>query len=93
MMKKLGTTNISIAPLGMGSGFTDSELKDPQNIIDALSFGIDQGMNVIDTGENYGGGVCEELIGRAIRGQRDQGQLPRSVWLMPKLNDGNIKSD
>lgn len=71
-MKILGNTGIPLAPIGMGTGFTDSELQYPQKIIDVLSSGLDQGMNLIDTAESYGKGLCEELIGKAVKGKRER---------------------
>ncbi len=63
---------LDVPPIGMGTGFNDAELKDPDKIVDAIRSGIDQGMRLIDTAENYGGGMCEILVGRAIAGKRAQ---------------------
>jgi diketogulonate reductase-like aldo/keto reductase len=38
----------------------------------ALRLGIDLGMTLIDTAEMYGDGRAEEIVGRAIAGQRDR---------------------
>ena len=38
----------------------------------ALRLGIDLGMTLIDTAEMYGDGKSEEVVGRAIAGQRDK---------------------
>jgi diketogulonate reductase-like aldo/keto reductase len=38
----------------------------------ALRLGIELGMTLIDTAEMYGDGRSEELVGRAIAGQRDE---------------------
>ncbi len=38
----------------------------------ALRLGIDLGMTLIDTAEMYGDGRSEEIVGRAIAGQRDR---------------------
>jgi diketogulonate reductase-like aldo/keto reductase len=46
---------------------------------EALRTGISLGMTLIDTSGNYGGGRSEELIGRAIAGQRDR------VFLVSKV--------
>ena len=61
---------LDLPRIGMGTGFSDVELKEPDKVVKALQFGIEQGMYFIDTGENYGGGRCEELIGRAVAGKR-----------------------
>jgi diketogulonate reductase-like aldo/keto reductase len=38
----------------------------------ALKLGIELGVRLIDTAEMYGSGAAEEIVGRAIRGQRDR---------------------
>jgi hypothetical protein len=47
---------------------------------DALRTGLSLGMTLIDTAEGYGNGRSEELIGRAIFGQRDR------VFLVSKVD-------
>lgn len=58
--------------LGQGTwGFGEDPAR-RQDEIDALRFGIDVGMQLIDTAEMYGDGAAEQLIGEAIGGRRDQ---------------------
>ncbi|MEK7615676.1 MAG: aldo/keto reductase [Patescibacteria group bacterium] len=78
---------LDIPPIGMGTGFSEDELKDPDRIVEAIQVGIDAGMRFIDTAENYGGGVCEELVGRAIAGKR------RNVVLASKFSPEHSKYD
>lgn len=52
--------------------------------IEALRTGLSLGMTVIDTAENYGGGRSEELVGRAIAGQRDR------VFLVSKVETNHV---
>jgi diketogulonate reductase-like aldo/keto reductase len=47
--------------------------------IEALRFGIDAGMSVIDTAEMYGDGTTEDLVGDAIKGRRSK------VFLVSKV--------
>jgi len=47
---------------------------------EALRIDISLGMTLIDTAEIYGNGRSEELIGRAIAGQRDRAFLVSKVW-------------
>ena len=47
---------------------------------EALRTGLSLGMTLIDTAEGYGNGRSEELIGRAIAGQRDR------VFLVSKVD-------
>lgn len=51
---------------------------------EALRTGIDLGMTVIDTSENYGDGRSEEVIGRVIAGQRDR------VFVVTKVEPHNV---
>ena len=52
--------------------------------IEALRTGLSLGMTLIDTAENYGGGRSEELVGRAIAGQRDR------VFLVSKVEANHV---
>jgi diketogulonate reductase-like aldo/keto reductase len=51
---------------------------------EALRTGLSLGMTLIDTSENYGDGRSEELIGRAIAGQRDR------VFLVSKVEAHHV---
>ena len=51
---------------------------------EALRTGLSLGMTLIDTAENYGNGRSEELIGRAIAGQRDR------VFLVSKVETNHV---
>ena len=55
---------------------------------EALRTGISLGMTLIDTAEVYSGGHSEELIGRAIVGQRDRVYLVSKVWPAHTAGDG-----
>ena len=54
---------------------------------EALRTGISLGMTLIDTSGNYGAGGSEELIGRAIAGQRDR------VFLVSKVEADEVSGD
>jgi diketogulonate reductase-like aldo/keto reductase len=54
---------------------------------EALRTGLSLGMTLIDTAENYGDGRSEELIGRAIAGQRDR------VFLVSKVEADQVSGD
>ena len=67
--------------LGQGSWHL-AQGRHPQAVEEeALRTGLSLGMTLIDTSDNYGGGRAEELIGRAIAGQRDR------VFLVSKVSD------
>lgn len=51
---------------------------------EAMRTGIALGMTVIDTSRNYGEGLSEKFVGRAIAGQRDR------VFLVSKVQEDEI---
>ena len=48
--------------------------------INALRRGLDLGLRLIDTAEMYGDGACEEVVGEAISGRRDDAFLVSKVY-------------
>lgn len=75
-MRKIGTTDIeaSVVALGtwaIGGGPWWGE-SDDRRSIDAIHAALDAGVNLIDTAPVYGWGRSEEVVGRAIKGRRDQ---------------------
>lgn len=74
--RQLGTTDLraSVVGLGtwvMGGGVVWGEDPDDQESIRTLQAAIDAGINLIDTAPSYGWGRSEEVIGKAIKGRRD----------------------
>jgi aryl-alcohol dehydrogenase-like predicted oxidoreductase len=74
MTRTLGNTGVSIFPISLGcmgmSGMY-GEASEEESIA-TIQAAIDEGVNLLDTGDFYGAGHNELLIGRAIRGRRDQ---------------------
>src|SRR5262245_55855368 len=73
----------TVPALGLGSARLAKRPEAP--VQEALRTGISLGMNLIDTAELYG---SEELIGRAISGQRDKVFLVSKVWPTHVAGDG-----
>ena len=74
----LGKTGLqNVSPLGLGcmgmSGMYGAS--DEAQSVATLHAALDEGINLIDTGDFYGMGHNEMLIGRAIRDRRDQAIL------------------
>jgi diketogulonate reductase-like aldo/keto reductase len=61
-----------------------------QNELDALRFGLDIGMRVIDTAEMYGDGASEELVGEAVRGRRNEAFLVTKVLPQNATRRGTV---
>ncbi|MFH1137565.1 MAG: aldo/keto reductase [Pseudomonadota bacterium] len=70
-MRIQGVPRIGQGTMGLGGNFSPDYSRDEQ-CVRALRLGIDLGLTLIDVAENYGGGHAEELVGRAVRGVRDQ---------------------
>lgn len=58
--------------------------RDPSNYkesIEALKYGLELGFRLIDTAELYGQGLCEEIVGQAIKGfKREKIFIITKVW-------------
>ena len=75
--QKLGNTDIDVSVvalgtwgLGGGSVWTDgdSTVEDAKRLLDICH---EHGVNYIDTAPVYGTGVSEELLGKALKGRRN----------------------
>jgi diketogulonate reductase-like aldo/keto reductase len=74
--RRFGWTGVPVSVIGQGTWETESDRK---SAIEALSVGLDLGMNHIDTAEMYGSGAAEEIVGEAIAGRRDEVFLASKV--------------
>jgi aryl-alcohol dehydrogenase-like predicted oxidoreductase len=63
---------IALGCMGMSGVYGDS---DEAESIATIHAALDRGVNLIDTGDFYGAGHNELLIGKALRGRRDQALL------------------
>jgi uncharacterized protein len=61
-LRKLGNTGILVCPVCFGATRTNDE--------SLIKYGLEKGINFIDTGRSYGNGNNERLVGRAITGIR-----------------------
>jgi aryl-alcohol dehydrogenase-like predicted oxidoreductase len=73
-MRPLGTTGPKVFPLALGcmgmSGMYGPA--DENESIATIHAALDAGVTLLDTGDFYGAGHNEMLIGRALRGRRDK---------------------
>ncbi len=61
----LGRTGVKVAPIALGTAnFADPTPEDESRSI--LFRALDAGINLVDTGDTYGGGESEAFIGRAL---------------------------
>ena len=73
---------LGLGSAGLGQGRHPAAAEE-----EALRAGNALGMTLIDTSGDYGGGRSEELIGRAIAGQRNR------VFLVSKVEVGEVNGD
>jgi aryl-alcohol dehydrogenase-like predicted oxidoreductase len=79
--RNLGNSGLKVSPLGLGTmmlgawGNTDHD-----DCVRIIQRALDAGINLIDTSNNYGDGDSEIVVGKALRGRRDQAVLATKVW-------------
>jgi aryl-alcohol dehydrogenase-like predicted oxidoreductase len=93
---KLGSLEVSrigLGAMGMSHGYTGAGSDDDESIR-AIHRALDLGVNLIDTAEIYGPYINEELVGRAIKGRRDEVVLATKFGLVSHAGAGpwNIDS-
>lgn len=69
--RQLGTSGLRVSVIGLG-GNTFGRYADEQQTAAIVRQALESGINMIDTADVYGNGVSEELLGKAIRGHRDE---------------------
>ncbi|WP_433252502.1 aldo/keto reductase [Streptosporangium sp. CA-135522] len=71
-MRKLGNLEvgtIGLGTMGMGGSYGPA---DESESVDAIHRALDLGVTLLDTADFYGGGVSEEIVGKALQGRREQ---------------------
>jgi len=71
--RTLGRTGIEVSTLGLGSmmfgAWGNTDEAECHRIVHAA---LDAGVNIVDTADVYAFGESEEIVGRALKGRRDQ---------------------
>ncbi|MBD1866219.1 aldo/keto reductase [Cyanobacteria bacterium FACHB-471] len=76
--------------LGQGTWRMGENGRQRKEEVDALRFGVELGMTLIDTAEMYGEGGAEEIVGEAIAPNRDQIFLVSKVYPHNATRRGTI---
>jgi len=86
----LGTLDvgrIGLGGMGMSTAYTGAGADDAESIR-TIRRALDLGVTLIDTAEIYGPYVNEELVGRAIKGRRDDVVVATKFGLVSHAGDG-----
>ncbi|MGC9779553.1 MAG: aldo/keto reductase [Candidatus Heimdallarchaeota archaeon] len=71
----LGKTDLKVSRIGLGTlafGHKSKGIQDKEQIYDCLNFALDNGINLLDTAEEYAGGLTEEYIGQVLKERGDR---------------------
>jgi aryl-alcohol dehydrogenase-like predicted oxidoreductase len=80
-LRDLDVARIGLGAMGMSHGYTGAGTDDAESIR-TVHRALDLGVTLIDTAEIYGPYINEELVGRALRGRRDQVVLATKFGLL-----------
>lgn len=83
--RKLGVSGIDVSAIvlgcwGIGGGYTWGH-QDERDSIDTIKAAIDLGINMFDTAEFYSDGYSEEIVGKGLRGHRDEVMIATKIWV------------
>jgi aryl-alcohol dehydrogenase-like predicted oxidoreductase len=90
--RALGKTGLHVSALGLGCmGMSEFYgTTDEAESIATIHRALDVGMNFLDTADVYGRGRNEELVGRALRGRRDEAVLATKFGNVRAADDGRF---
>jgi aryl-alcohol dehydrogenase-like predicted oxidoreductase len=83
----LEVSRIGLGAMGMSHGYTGAGSDDAESIR-TIHRAIDLGVTLIDTAEIYGPYINEELVGKALKGSRDQVVLATKFGLVSHAGAG-----
>ena len=69
-LNKLGRTGLKVSPICLGTMTLGSQVAEAESM-EIIKSAIDMGVNFLDTADGYSRGKSEEIIGKAIKGNRD----------------------
>src|SRR5258705_7187903 len=87
--RTLGGTGMSVSEFALGAMmFGAMGNTDHDESVRMIHSGLDAGINFVDTADVYSGGESEEIVGKALKGRRDEVVLATSSGL-PMGSDQN----
>lgn len=80
--RPLGRSGIEVSPLCLGTMmFGDWGNKDHDDAIRVVHKALDSGINFVDTADVYSTGESEEIVGKALKGRRDDVVLATKFFM------------
>ena len=86
-LRDLTVSRIGLGAMGMSHGYTGAGADDAESIR-TIHRALDLGLTFIDTAEIYGPYINEELVGKALKGRRDQVVLATKFGLVSHTGEG-----
>ena len=78
----LGRTGVEVSPLCLGTMmFGDWGNRDVADSIRVIHHALDAGINFVDTADVYSAGGSEEIVGKALKGRRDDVVLATKFFM------------
>jgi aryl-alcohol dehydrogenase-like predicted oxidoreductase len=79
--RSLGRTGIQVSPYALGAMmFGAGGNPDHDDAVRIIHKALDAGINFVDTADRYSDGESEEIVGKALKGRRDNVVLATKVW-------------
>jgi len=85
----LGKTDLKVSRIALGTlgfGHKWKGIQDKEVIFNCLNYALDNGINLIDTAEEYAGGLTEEYIGELLKERGDR----EDVIIVDKVSKLNL---
>jgi aryl-alcohol dehydrogenase-like predicted oxidoreductase len=91
--RRLGTAGLTVSAqglgcMGMSAFYGTSAQRDEATSVATIHRALELGVTLLDTADMYGPHTNEELVGRAIRGRRDQVRLATKFGIVVRPDTG-----